>query len=168
MKTINIHATCIRLARAGRAFGAPASAGILLLGPSGSGKSDLALRLIERGAVLVADDRTDLFVERGWLMARAPANIAGYIEVRGLGILELPYTDKVRVALAVDLKRDIARLPVHKHYRPPTALKLKQPAYPPRIAVNPFEASAPAKIAAAAAAFGGGLFRDNVKPPRRG
>jgi serine kinase of HPr protein (carbohydrate metabolism regulator) len=166
MKKINIHATCIRLARAGRAFAAPANTGILLLGPSGAGKSDLALRLIERGAELVADDRTDLFVERGHLAARAPASIAGYIEVRGLGILELPYADKVRIALVVDLKRDIARMPVHKHYQPPAALNLKKSASPPRIAINPFEASSPAKIAAAAAAFAAGLFRDNVKPRR--
>jgi serine kinase of HPr protein (carbohydrate metabolism regulator) len=166
MTTINIHATCVRLAKAGKAFGAPENIGILLLGPSGAGKSDLALRLIERGAELVADDRTDLFVERGHLVARAPANIAGYIEVRGLGILDLPYADKVRIALAVDLKRDIARMPVHKHYQPPAALNLRKSACPPRIAINPFEASAPAKIAAAAAAFAAGLFRHNVKPNR--
>ena len=62
-KVVNIHASCIRLALAAAAFGAPRSAGVLLLGDSGSGKSDLALRLIGRGAELVADDRTELHVE---------------------------------------------------------------------------------------------------------
>ena len=60
LMTANIHATCIRIARAGKVFGAPASAGVLILGESGAGKSDLALRLIGRGAELVADDRTEL------------------------------------------------------------------------------------------------------------
>jgi serine kinase of HPr protein (carbohydrate metabolism regulator) len=162
--TINIHATCIRLAQAGRAFGAPANAGVLLLGPSGAGKSDLALRLIERGAMLVADDRTDLFVQRGRLHARVPKGIAGYLEIRGIGIVELPYAATVRVALAIALKHDVARLPEHKRYRPPKPLTLVPGDCPPLIALNPFEFSAPAKVTAAAAAFASGLFRDNVKP----
>jgi serine kinase of HPr protein (carbohydrate metabolism regulator) len=160
---VNIHATCIRLARAGRAFGAPASAGVLLLGSSGAGKSDLALRLIERGAQLVADDRTDLFIARGQIHARAPKRIAGYLEIRGLGILELPYAATARIALVVALKHDVARMPRHSRYRPPQALTLTAAARPPLIALDPFEFSAPAKVAAAAAAFASSLFRDNVK-----
>jgi serine kinase of HPr protein (carbohydrate metabolism regulator) len=161
---VNIHATCIRLAQAGRAFGAPASAGVLLLGPSGAGKSDLALRLIERGAQLVADDRTDLFIRRNRLHASAPKRIAGYMEIRGLGIVELPHAAAVRISLVVDLKHDVARMPVHTRYRPPKALTLAAAACPHRIVLNPFEFSAPAKVAAAAAAFVSGLLRDNVKP----
>jgi len=164
MSAINIHATCIVLAKAGRAFKAPPDAGVLLLGPSGAGKSDLALRLIERGARLVADDRTDLFVERGRLMARAPKQIAGYLEIRGLGIIELSHAAKTRIALVVELKQRIVRMPVHEHYQPPQPLTLAASARPPLIAINPFEASAPAKVAAAAAAFASRLFRDNVKP----
>lgn len=163
MKTVNIHATCVRLAKAGAALGAPASAGILILGPSGSGKSDLALRLMERGALLVADDRTELFVERGRLCARAPKRIAGYIEVRGLGIIELPHAAKTRIAIAVKLTRDSVRMPVHQHYKPPQSLRSALAARPPLIAFDPFETSAPAKIAAAAAAFASNLLRDNVK-----
>ncbi len=68
---VNIHATCVMLANAQpQQFGMFYS-GILLLGESGSGKSDLALRLIEDGALLVSDDRTELFVEDGKLKARA-------------------------------------------------------------------------------------------------
>lgn len=164
MKTVNIHATCVRLSKAGAAFGAPVSAGVLILGPSGSGKSDLALRLIERGAILVADDRTELFVERSRLHARAPKRIAGYIEVRGLGIIELPHAAKARISLVVRLARVIVRMPVHQHYKPPQSLTLAAAAQPPLISLDPFEASAHAKIAAAAAAFTSGLLRDNVKP----
>jgi serine kinase of HPr protein (carbohydrate metabolism regulator) len=164
MSTINIHATCVRLARAGRSFGAPPSAGILLLGPSGSGKSDLALRLIERGAVLVADDRTDIFVHRGRLHARSPKRIAGLIEVHGLGIVELPFADKARIALAVELGGREARMPVHSVYEPPKVLRLAAAARPPRILLDPFEHSAPVKIAVAAAAFAARLFREDVKP----
>src|SRR5689334_21248719 len=164
MKTVHIHATCVRLGKAGVAFGAPANSGVLILGPSGSGKTDLALRLIERGAILVADDRTELFVERGRLFARAPRRIAGYIEVRGLGVIELPRAAKARIAIAIKLTRDIVRMPVHQHYRPPQSLRLAPAAQPPLIALDPFEASAQAKIAAAAAAFASNLLRDKVKP----
>lgn len=165
MIAINIHATCVRLGRAGRPFGAPPSAGILLLGPSGSGKSDLALRLIERGAILVADDRTDLFVERGGLHARSPRRIAGLIEVYGLGIVELPFAEKARIALAVDLRGGGgSRLPMPSVYEPPKALRLPMTARPPRIVVDPFQLSAPVKITVAAAAFARRLFREDVKP----
>ena len=62
----------------------------LLLGESGAGKSDLALRLIAAGAQLVADDRVELSVESNRLIARAPANLAGLIEIRNVGIIALP------------------------------------------------------------------------------
>lgn len=102
----NIHASCVALGKKG----------VLLLGPSGAGKSDLALRLIEAGAKLVADDRTDLSVKSGRLMARAPATIAGLIEIRGLGIVALPYVRQVEVVLAVRLGRAGARLPEPQTY----------------------------------------------------
>ena len=59
---------------------------VLLIGPPGSGKSDLALRLIDRGALLIADDQVALTEVDGVLHASAPAATAGLIEVRGLGI----------------------------------------------------------------------------------
>src|SRR5258706_5198328 len=68
--TINVHATCVRIDSAGAHFGAPPQCGILLLGKSGSGKSDIALRLIDAGAELVADDRVELYLYRNRLHAR--------------------------------------------------------------------------------------------------
>jgi HPr kinase/phosphorylase len=88
-----VHATTIALG--GRA--------VLLCGPPGSGKSDLALRAIDAGAVLVADDQTALSADRGRLIARCPETIRGRLEVRGLGIVDLPWRDAVPVGLAVDL-----------------------------------------------------------------
>ena len=162
--TVNIHATCVRLGKAGAAFGAPPGAGILLLGNSGSGKSDLALRLIAAGAELVADDRTDLYLSRGRLYARAPAPIAGLLEVRGVGILALPYARQVKVALVAQLGKAGPRLPRHRFFRAPAALRLLPGAAPPVISLRPFEASAPAKLAAAAAAYAKGLYREDINP----
>jgi serine kinase of HPr protein (carbohydrate metabolism regulator) len=158
MRMVNIHATCIVLSGAGKAFKAPPSAGILLLGKSGSGKSDLALRLIACGAKLVSDDRTDLFVESGKLTARAPSSIKGLIEVRGLGIVALPSAAKAQIALAVSLERPKSRLPEPEHYKSPFDLS----APVPLIRLAPFEASAPEKIMLAAAAFAHKLFCEST------
>ncbi len=92
-----VHASCV--ARDGE--------GVLLLGPSGAGKSDLALRLLRAGCRLVADDRVE--IAAGW--AAAPVALAGLLEVRGLGILRLPYLARARLVLAVDLGGIGARLP---------------------------------------------------------
>jgi serine kinase of HPr protein (carbohydrate metabolism regulator) len=70
-----VHATTVMLGAAAKPFNGPAHAAVLILGPSGSGKSDLALRLIERGARLVSDDQTALFVEDGRLFAESPPPI---------------------------------------------------------------------------------------------
>lgn len=77
--------------------------GVLLQGPSGAGKSDLALRLIDGGAELVADDRVVLEARAGVLSASAPAALRGLLEVRGLGIFRLPYRNRVAVALVAEL-----------------------------------------------------------------
>ena len=146
----NIHATCIRIGRAGKALGAPAGAGVLLLGKSGAGKSDLALRLIARGAQLVSDDRTDIDIVRGRLVASAPPSIAGLLEARGVGIVKLPRVPRVTVALAVELSNRVPRLPEQRVFRPP--LKLAETNCPPLISVNPFEASACEKVLLAAMA----------------
>ena len=84
---MQIHASCA--ARNG--------AGVLLIGPAGSGKSDLMLRLLAQGFEMVADDRVD--IEAG--MARAPASLAGLLEVRGLGIVRRPFRGHARLALVV-------------------------------------------------------------------
>ncbi len=101
-----LHATCVAID--GR--------GLLILGPSGAGKSSLALQLIAMGAVLVADDRTMLRQSDGDIFACAPSAIAGKIEARGVGILEIPYLAEARVGLAVDLeRRETGRLPQIHH-----------------------------------------------------
>lgn len=86
---------------------------VLVTGPSGSGKSGLALELVSRGAVLVADDRVLLKAsEDGPPRAFAPGPLVGRIEARGLGILRTDVVSGVPVALAVDLGRaPEARLP---------------------------------------------------------
>lgn len=77
--------------------------GILLLGPSGSGKSDLALRLIDAGAVLVADDLVRLAADGSRLVAR-PHGTAGLLELRGQGIFRLPAVAAAAVDLVVRLE----------------------------------------------------------------
>jgi serine kinase of HPr protein (carbohydrate metabolism regulator) len=77
--------------------------GVMILGASGKGKSDLALRLIDRGAMLVSDDYTQIDRQGDALVASAPATIAGRIEIRGLGIASSPHVDDIAVALAVRL-----------------------------------------------------------------
>jgi hypothetical protein len=149
MPDINIHASCVAIG----------PHGVLLLGPSGAGKSDLALRLIDDGARLVADDRTILFVSRRALHAKAPASIRGLLEIRGLGIVELPVRASVKIALAVRLGKEGARLPEPRIYQSPTVSKPLKP--PPLIALDAHFASTPAKIRAALAAFSRGAFRDN-------
>jgi serine kinase of HPr protein (carbohydrate metabolism regulator) len=126
----NIHASCV----------AAGSRGILLLGPSGRGKSDLALRLIDRGARLVADDRCDIWFDRGRLWCRPPAELAGKLEVRGIGIVEQPWTAPVPVALAVRLAERYERMPAANQVE----LIAEQPI--PAVTLSGFEASAPVKI----------------------
>lgn len=85
--------------------------GVMLFGPSGAGKSDLALRLIDEGAILVSDDYTEIDVREGTLIARAPDTIRGKIEVRGIGIVELATLDDAPVSLAVDVGAVPERFP---------------------------------------------------------
>lgn len=114
---------------------------VLIRGPSGSGKSDLALRLIDGGAQLVADDQTQLSAEAGRLFAGAPAVLAGLLEVRGLGIVRLPHRDRVPLALVVDL---VAPEAVERMPEPVFAALLG--IMVPKVALAPFEASAAAKV----------------------
>lgn len=124
-----VHATTVAIG--GRA--------VMLVGPSGSGKSDLALRLIDRGARLVSDDYTELTLADRILFAAAPKPIAGQMEVRGIGIVDMPHLDAVPVALVVCLDARVERMPE------PATCTFAGCAIP-AIALSAFEASAPIKI----------------------
>jgi HPr kinase/phosphorylase len=152
MPEINLHASCVVLAHAGPKLGAPEDAGILLLGESGSGKSDLALRLIAMGARLVADDRTLLWIEEGVLLGRAHPTLEGLIEVRGLGIRRLPTARQAAIRLAVILGREAERLPEPEYW--PLPQGLDGASCPLLLRLNAFSASAPARIVLAAAQLG--------------
>lgn len=117
--------------------------GALILGPSGAGKSDLALRLIAKGARLVSDDYSWVWASGGALYAAAPPTIAGQIEARGLGIVEAPTTPLARLVLAVQIQGEAPeRLPENE------TLALLGGQLPV-LRLQPFEASASAKVAAA-------------------
>lgn len=125
-----LHATCVVIE--GR--------GLLLTGPSGSGKSDLALRLIDRGAVLLSDDGVDVVREGDMLIAETPATIIGRMEVRGIGIVETPNVGRAPLALALALDEPAERMP--PDMLPTTDIE----GLPlPRLAFAAFEASAPLK-----------------------
>jgi serine kinase of HPr protein (carbohydrate metabolism regulator) len=127
--------------------------GVLLRGPSGSGKSDLALRLIEEGAALVADDRIDLTVRGDRLVATAPAAIRGMLEVRGLGILRVDPLDSVELSTVIDLvaPEEVPRMPE------PLRVEMLGVALPVFKLLS-FEPSAPAKVRLAVRLSTGGII----------
>jgi serine kinase of HPr protein (carbohydrate metabolism regulator) len=116
---------------------------VVIAGPSGSGKSDLALRLLDRGFVLVSDDRTLVRRDDNRLLASAAPNIAGKLEIRGLGIVDMVHVNDVPVALLVELTSDIQRLPDESRERPILGVPV------PLISVDAMTASAPSKVAIA-------------------
>lgn len=132
-----VHASCITIE----------NVGCLLLGPPGSGKSDLALRLVmEHKAKLVADDQVALARRADRLVASVPATLAGLIEVRGIGIVRLAYRARATLGLAVVLvpPGEIERLPETDEGVEYLGVAL------PLLRLTPFEASAPHKVRLAA------------------
>jgi serine kinase of HPr protein (carbohydrate metabolism regulator) len=128
-----LHATTVALD--GRA--------VLISGPSGSGKSDLALRLLDRGFVLVSDDQTIVKKDGTKLVATAPPTIAGKLEVRGIGIVDVERAENAPVALVVELTSEIQRLPDDSRDRLILGVRV------PLINVDAMAASAPSKVALA-------------------
>jgi serine kinase of HPr protein (carbohydrate metabolism regulator) len=125
--------------------------GVLIEGPAGSGKSDLALRALAGGFRLVADDRVALWVSGGELYGRAPASLTGLIEVRGLGVEALSPVPLARVTLVV---------------RAGTPERMPDPAFAdilglhlPLLLLDLRESSAPAKLRHALTHFDGTLNR---------
>lgn len=116
---------------------------ILITGPSGSGKSDLALRLLDRGFTLVSDDQTIVRREGDRLIASAPERIAGKLEIRGIGIVDMDRVEDVPVALLVELTSDIQRLPDDSRERPILGVSL------PLVSIDSQTASAASKVALA-------------------
>jgi serine kinase of HPr protein (carbohydrate metabolism regulator) len=125
-----LHASCVSIG--GR--------GVLITGPSGAGKSDLALRLIDAGAVLVADDCTLVRRDGDTLLARSPATIAGRIEVRGVGIISAEHVEDVPVVLVVALDEPVSRMPELGLSREIAGVAVA------KVALAGFEASAPVKV----------------------
>lgn len=129
-----IHATCVAID----------GQGVLILGPSGSGKSDLALRLIDRGAVLVSDDRCIVAArDDGSVSVSSPATIAGKIEVRGIGIVTMAHVNEAPLALVVALENDPPRMPDEDDMIEIGRCRV------PRLRTDAGQASAPIKVALA-------------------
>ena len=124
-----VHASCVAIA--GR--------GVLIAGRSGAGKSDLALRLIDRGATLVCDDYTVVRRSDERLLASAPDTIAGKLEVRGIGILDVPCVGETEVALILTLDDPPQRMPEEDMVRTIAGIAI------PLIALDACEPSAPIK-----------------------
>ncbi len=120
------------------------SPGVLIAGGSGSGKSDLMLRLMDAGWRLVADDRTLVWISGGRLFGRAPDAIAGLIEARGLGVISAPHLPFAEIVLSVRCITDEA---VERAPEPASISVLG--ALLPRVHLSALEASAPAKVARA-------------------
>ncbi len=116
---------------------------VLIAGPSGSGKSDLTLRLLDRGFTLVSDDQTIVRRDGDRLLASAPPTIKGKLEIRGIGIVEMDNVDDVPVALFVELTSEIMRLPDDRRERPVLGVNL------PLVSVDALTASAASKVALA-------------------
>jgi serine kinase of HPr protein (carbohydrate metabolism regulator) len=128
--TSNVHGTAVALGEYG----------VLILGPSGSGKSDLALRLIDRGAVLVADDRVIITSSGAALSATAPEETRGLLEIRGMGIVQFPFLAERALHMVVQIKTSVERYPMDRQLWTHLDIAL------PIMHLSALEPSAPIKV----------------------
>jgi serine kinase of HPr protein (carbohydrate metabolism regulator) len=126
--------------------------GVLVEGPAGAGKSDLALRALGRGFRLVADDRVVVFLSKGRLYGRAPEALAGLFEVRGLGIARRDYLPFARVALRLTCAPSPSGVERAPEVEATTILGISLPT----LSIWPFEISAPVKLTAMLEHLGAG------------
>ncbi len=131
---------------------------VLLTGPSGAGKSDLALRLVEAGALLIADDLVELTRDGAEVLAgfpaEAPAELRGRIEARGLGIVAVPAADRpvaLALVVAASPSSTLERLP-ETHFSQWLGVNV------PTLRLGLLEASAPTKVRLALGAFSGSII----------
>lgn len=123
---VTIHATAVAIS----------GAGLLIRGKSGSGKSDLALRLIDRGALLISDDQVDISRKNQYLLLSPPTSLAGKLEVCSLGIWEQDHVSGIELKLIIDLKEHPDRFPMDKQVMILLGIKV------PSCTLNAMESSA--------------------------
>lgn len=137
MSTQNFHASCVAIGEFG----------LLIRGASGSGKSDLVLRLLDevRGVSLVADDQVIIVEHDGVLIASAPTTLVGKLEIRGQGIVTRPYLGSVKLSHIIDLveQAEISRMPEVSELQ----TSLMNHVFP-RLKLDGKQASAPARVRA--------------------
>lgn len=152
-QTERLHASCVSIG----------SNGVLLVGKSGSGKSDLTLRIMAWGAMLVADDQVILTSEDGHLTASVDASIRGLLEIHGVGLVRYPVANNVPVRLVVELVplEKMEHLPQPQHYE---VLGHRIP----KIGIYGFDSSAPHKIYAALHAMRPGNLHTGFLPDSQG
>jgi HPr kinase/phosphorylase len=145
---VQIHASCVALS----------GAGVLLRGRPGAGKSDLALRLVDGGGALVADDLCEIRRAGSRLFADLPAAVdpafRGRIALRGIGFLTLPYAGPTPLALVADLEPGIAANPDESGHEV-VYLGITLPVF----VLDPFQASAAAKLRLLAKVGAGAIMR---------
>ena len=127
---LTTHATAIAIS----------GAGVMICGDSGSGKSDLALRLIDRGGILISDDYVEIQRRKDDLLLRSPANIAGKLEIRSLGIMQCDHMTDIPLKMVVNLKAAPDRFPLERQVRNLLGINI------PICTLDAMENSAPIKV----------------------